>query len=162
MAAAQYASVISLKHTGNVLGLVAVGDAEPPLEQLLGKNDETDEPGHLRVRLPGDPAFVNVPIGQLEAKRLAISRDVLATPQAFAVVDDNVQNVGAPTYGTGTIAPGGAGKKVVVVWQTDDESVPVETVLDGGGKPPPDSSKPTGATHKLVAYEGGSLYVLEV
>jgi len=158
MASALYASVISLKHTGHVLSAVAVGEAEPTIEQLTGKNDTADEPGHLRVRVPGTANFVNVPIDELEARRLAMSSDVLDRPQEFAVVDDNVQDVGDATYGTGSIPPGTAGKKVVVVWQTPDESVPVDTVLDGSGNPP--SNKPAGATHKLVAYEGGSLYVL--
>jgi hypothetical protein len=160
MPPALYASVISLKHTGHVLSAVAVGEAEPTIEQLTGKNDTADEPGHLRVRLPGTAEFLNVPIDELEVKRLRVSGDVLDRPQAFAVVDDNVQDVGDPIYITGTIPPGTAGKKVVVVWQTPDESVPVDTVLDASGNPP--SNEPTGATHKLVAYEGGSLYVLEV
>jgi len=160
MAAATYATVVSLKHTGHVLSAVAVGEAEPTIEQLTGKGDTADEPGHLRVRVPGTADFVNVPIGELKAARLPVNSEVLDRPQAYAVVDDNVQDVGDPNYGTGTVTPGVAGKKVVVVWQTPEESVPVDGVLDTNGDPP--SNEPTGTTHKLVAYEGGSLYVLQV
>ena len=161
MAALQNATVVTLKQTGHVLSVIAAGEVDPPLEQLAGAGaDGTDDPGHLRVRIPGGPDFVNVPIDELETKRVKLTDDLLDRPQSFAVVDGNTQDVGAPKYGTQTDPKGVAGKKVVVVWQTPDESIPVDTVLDSNGDPP--TNAPTGATQKLVSYEGGPLYVVEV
>jgi hypothetical protein len=162
MSAPLFATVISLKHTGHVLAAVAAGGAKPTIEQLTGKDDGADEPGHLRVRIPGATGFVNVPIDQLEATRLPVADDVLERPQSFFLGQgvQPLQEGTAPQYSTGTVSAGTAGKKVVVVWQTPDESIVVEGILDGSGNPP--STQPTGATHQLVAYVDGPLHVLEL
>ena len=162
MSAPLFATVISLRHTGHVLAAVAAGGAKPTIEQLAGKNEAAGEPGYLRARIPADTGFVNVPIGQLEAQRLPVTDDVLERPQSFFLGQgvQPLQEGAAPKYGTATVASGTAGNKVVIVWQTPDETSVVEGVLDASGNPP--ATVPTGATHKLVAYAGGPVHVVEV
>jgi hypothetical protein len=157
MAAPIFATVLFLKHTGHVLGIVEAGAAEPTVDQLTGAGGAPDEPGQLRVRIPGQLGFVNVPADQLDVKRLAVPSDALDQPQSYRLDEGSLQSITDPAY-SGAIANGTEGAKVVVVWQTDEESVVETGVLPAGGAPP--SNEPTDALSKLVAYVGGGLYVV--
>jgi hypothetical protein len=142
------ATVIRLP-TGHVLAAVSSGGLEPTLEDLTAAD-------HVRVRFPGKPGFVNVPISALTAVRVAVSADVLDRSQYY------VAGTGSPplTFGSAPVVnklvpPDAKGKQAIVVWQAGSDSIvssgPIGPLLE------PPGSRPPGATHWLLAYEGGPL-----
>lgn len=147
-----FGTVVHLTATGHVLAVVASGSLEPTIEQLTGGD-------HIRVRFPGESTSVDVPASVLTATRLSIPGDLLDRPQWYVL---NAANTPPLALGTGpeivTQDPvGTAGKKVIVVWQSDDASFPEDGTLDPQGKPP--ANAPTGATAKLVAFVDGPLHL---
>jgi hypothetical protein len=150
-----FATVVHLTPTGHVLAVVTSGSLQPTVEDLTA-ND------HLRVRVPGFSEYVNVPTALLTATRVTITSDVLQRPLWYVFGDGAVPlTLGMePKYNT-AIPSGGttaAGKKYVLVWQTAGDPVAEDSVLDGSGNLP-STTAPPGATAKLVAWEGGPLYV---
>lgn len=156
MAANQlFGTVVHLTTTGHVLGVVTSGSLEPKVEDLTGGD-------HLRVRVPNQADYVNVPTAVLAATRVALTRDVVDRPQWYVFGDGVVPlTLGLePKYDV-TIPSGGtaaSGKKFVVVWQAADAATAEDGVLDASGNIP-SATAPPGATAQLVAWEGGSLYV---
>jgi len=149
-----FATVIHLE-TGHVLAAVSSGGLKPKLEDLTAK-----EP--LRVRFPGTTDFVDVPIAQLKATRVSVTDDVLDRPQHYMLGDglgdgNPPLTLGKAPVVKGSIVPGAEGKKAVVVWQDEPEPVAASGSLGAGGLLP--GIPPPGATHQLLAYEGGPLYL---
>jgi hypothetical protein len=147
------ATVLHLTATGHVLAVVACGELRPTVEQLTAD-------GRLRVRVPDSAKYVDVPADALTATRLGVTEDVLDHPLWYAVGTGAapLTLAGEPQIGPSvTVVKGTAGKKVVVVWQGDDESFVEAGVLDSAGDAP--NEAPTGAVAKLVAYEDGRLYL---
>jgi len=146
-----FGTVLHLTTTGHVLAVVSSGALAPTLEQLTAD-------GHVRVRFPGTTTFVNVSSDMLTAKRMAITPDVLDRAQWYVLGSGAVplQLGSAPTVG----APSGdPGKKCVLVWQGPETSFAEEAVLDAAGDPPAKTEGPPGATARLVACEGGDLFL---
>jgi hypothetical protein len=145
-----FATVMHLE-TGHVLAAVSSGGLEPTLEELTAGD-------HLRVRFPGKPGFVNVPLAALTAARVAVTADVLDRPQFY------VLGTGKPslTFGPGPVfnvdlEEQAKNKQAIVVWQAGSNAI-VASGLIGPGREPP-SPRPPGATHELVAYAGGPLHL---
>lgn len=148
-----FATVIYIEETGHVLAAVTSGGLEPTLEDLtMGE--------HVRVRLPASPDFVNVPPSVLEVARVAATADLLDRPQHYVYgAGATPLSIGQkPAIGGTTVPTAGApGTDAVVVWQDGTESVAAIGPLGAGGIPP--SGPPAGATHQLLAWKGGPLYV---
>jgi hypothetical protein len=150
-----FGTVVHLTATGHVLAAVTSGSVEPTVEDLTGGD-------HLRVRVPGDTDYVDVPSTVLTASRVAIAPDVLDRPHWYVFGDGAVPlTLGLEPQYAVTVTSGGAsasGKKVVIVWQTAEKAIAEDSVLDGSGNLP-STTPPPGATAELVAWEGGPLYV---
>jgi hypothetical protein len=153
----RFGTVVHLSATGHVLTAVASGRLEPTVELLTGG-------AHLRVRFPGESVYVDVPGEVLTATRVAITDDVLDRPQWYVLGNGAVPLTLGPKpeidAGSTTVPAGDKDSKVVVVWQCGEKSVAEGGVLGADGKPP--SEPPPGATARLVAYQGGPLYVVDV
>lgn len=148
--------VAYLTATGHVLAVVTAGTVEPTVEDLTGGD-------HLRVRVPNTDAYVNVPPGLLTAKSVDVTQDVLDRPQAWVFNGGTVPlSLGlAPKYDVTVPGSGGAAaanKKLVVVWQTANDTIPEDRAMDASGNLPT-LTLPAGTTAQLVAWEGGALYV---
>jgi hypothetical protein len=139
-----FATVLHLS-TGHVLAAVTSVGLEPTLEQVTGEDS-------VRVRIPDDPGFVNVPTSALTATRLAVTADVLDRAQHYIVSSGTLILGADPVIGAalGTAPP--ADTEAVAVWQDGSDSVVAEGPVIGNtglpGEPPP------GATHQLLAAEG--------
>jgi hypothetical protein len=145
-----FATVIHLP-TGNVLAAVSSAGLEPTLEDLTAT-----EP--LRVRFPGTPGFVNVPISLLTAARVAVTAaDVLDRPQHYVFGAGNPPVTrGAEPVVDGGDPTGAAGKQAIVVWQVGSESIVSRGPIGAHALPGP---MPPGGTHRLLVYEGGPLHL---
>lgn len=154
----QTGTVVYLTATGHVLAAVTSGAVQPTVEDLTGGD-------HVRVRVPNEDAYVNVPPALLTATSVDVTPDLLDRPQWYVFSGGAVPlSPGpAPQYDVSVPAIGGgapaAGKKLIVVWQTPDEAIPDDTTMDAAGKVPGTVTPPTGATAQLLAWEGGPLYV---
>jgi hypothetical protein len=145
-----FATVMHLP-TGHVLAAVSSGDLEPTLEELTAGD-------HLRVRFPGKPGFINVPLAALTAARVGVTADVLDRPQ-FYVLGTGKPSLtfgAAPLFNT-KLEDQAKNKQAIVVWQAGSDAI-VASGLIGPGRELP-SSPPPGATHELVAYAGGPLHL---
>jgi hypothetical protein len=154
-----FGTVVYLSATGHVLAVVTCGPLEPTVEDLTGG-------GHVRVRVPNKSAYVNVPTALLTATRVEVTEDVLDRPHWHVFNDGAVPlSLGLePQYDATVPAGGGAAasnKKLVVVWQTPSEAIAEDSALDAAGDLPA-STAPPGTTARLVAWEGGALYVKPV
>jgi hypothetical protein len=153
-----FGTVVYLTATGHVLAVVTCGALEPTIEELTGGDC-------IRVRVPNETAYVNVPPALLSVKRVEVTQDVLDRPQWY-VFNDGAVPLSLelePQYDQALPAGGGAaasGKKLVVIWQTPTETIPDDSALDAAGNlPAPATTPPPGATAQLAAWEGGALYV---
>jgi hypothetical protein len=147
---APLATVIHLA-SGHVLAAFFTGGREPTLEDLTAAN-------HLRVRIPGTPGFVNVPISALTAARIPATADVLDRPQHYRLgTGDPALILAKPPIFQGKVADDAVGKPAIVVWQTSDEPIVASGPVGADGVPP--GTRPPGATHALLVYEGGPLHL---
>jgi hypothetical protein len=144
------ATVMHLE-TGHVLAAVSSGGLEPTLEELTAGD-------HLRVRFPGKPGFVNVPLAALTAARVAVGADVLDRSQYY------VLGGGKPplTFGPGPVfnAPledKAKNKQAIVVWQAGSDVIVASGQIGPGLEPL--AARPPEATHELLAYAGGPLHL---
>jgi hypothetical protein len=135
--------------TGQVLAAVAAGARTPTVDELTGGTA-------LHVRTPAGTVEVTPEL--LTATTVAQDSDVLTRPTSFRVT------TGVPPLtltsvlaSLPTAAIGAAGAACLSLWQAGDELEVVHDTLDSVGKLPT-GTKPPGATHRLVAPQGGSLY----
>jgi hypothetical protein len=137
--------------TGHVLAAVSSGGLEPTLEELTAAD-------HVRVRFPGGPGFVNVPSSALTAIRVGASADVLDRSQHYIVGTGNPPlTLGeAPVFNV-TVLSDVKDKHAVVVWQAGGDSIVASGPLGANGEPP--GTRPPGATHWLLAFEGAPLHL---
>jgi hypothetical protein len=137
--------------TGHVLAAASSVGLEPTLEDLTAAD-------HVRVRFPGKPDFVNVPISALTAARLAVTRDVLDRSQYYVVGTGNPPlTLGRAPIVNGQIADDAKDKQAIVVWQAGGDSIVASGPI--GDKSTPPGTVPPGATHQLLAYAGGPLHL---
>ena len=135
--------------TGQVLAAVAAGARTPTVEDLTGGTS-------LHVRTP--VGTVQVTAELLTSTTVARDADVLTRPTSFRVTSGvpPVTLTSALTSLPGT-AIGAAGAACLSLWQAGDELEVMHDTLDNGGVLLT-GTKPPGATHRLVAPQGGSLY----
>jgi hypothetical protein len=136
--------------TGQVLAAVAAGARTPTVEDLTGGTS-------LHVRTP--VGTVEVTAELLTSTTVARDADVLTRPTSFRVTSGvpPVTLTSALKSLQANAVIGAAGADCLSLWQADDELEVVHVTLDNSGKLPTET-KPSGATHRLVAPEGGSLY----
>lgn len=154
MASSANAALLHVE-TGHVLAAVV------PVS-LTAKPDDLKDAltgGHLRVRVPGTDAYVDIPSENLTVTRIAVSGTVLEHAQGYAVVTGGASGpalsfIGDPKIGGAT---GDEGAKAVVAWQVGSEAQVTTGTLGVDGVLP--SHKPPGATASVVAIAGQPLYV---
>jgi hypothetical protein len=149
-------TAVYITETGHVLAVVTSGAFKPTVEDLTGGD-------HLRVRVPNEPAYVNVPVALLSAKQVDVTPDILDRPHRYVFNDGAVPlSPGLDPQYDVTLPPGGgataAGKKLLVIWQTPDQTIPDDMTMDASGNLPT-LTAPQDATAQIVAWEGGALYV---
>jgi hypothetical protein len=135
--------------TGQVVAAVAAGARTPTVEELTGGTS-------LHVRTP--VGTVKVTPELLTSTTVARDADVLTRPTSFRVTG-GVPPVTLTSALKSLLADpiGAAGAECLSLWQAGDELEVVHDTLDNGGVLPA-GTKPPGATHRLVAPQGGSLY----
>jgi hypothetical protein len=147
-----FATVMHLE-TGHVLAAVSSGGLEPTLEELTAGD-------HLRVRFPGKPGFVNVPLAALTAARVGVSADVLDRSQYYVLGGGKPPLTfgGAPILNAG-LEDRAKNKQAIVVWQAGSDVIVASGLIGPGfGRP---ATRPPEATHELLAYAGGPLHLYD-
>lgn len=145
-----FATVIHLP-TGHVLAAVSSAGLEPALEDLTAAE-------HVRVRFPGKPGFVNVPLSVLATVRVAVTADMLDRPQYYVLGAGNPPlTLGLAPVIEEAVAAGDPGRQAIVVWQVGTKSIVSKGPLGTNGDLP--GSPPSGATHRLVVYQEGPLHL---
>jgi hypothetical protein len=137
--------------TGQVLAAVAAGARTPTVEDLTGGTS-------LHVRTPDGTVEVTAEL--LTSTTVARDADVLTRPTSFRVtsgVPPVTLTSALTSLPASTTAIGAAGAECLSLWQAGDELEVVHDTLDNDGKLPT-GTRPPGATHRLVAPHGGSLY----
>jgi hypothetical protein len=137
--------------TGHVLAAVTAVGLTPDKDAL------TD--GHVRVRVPGSDVYVDVPSDHVTATRVPVTDAVLDRAQSYVLgANGTLSFEGEPQVG-GALA-GTEGAQVVVAWQVGSDALVTKGPLGAGSTLP--GSDPTGATARVVAIAGETLYLHEL
>lgn len=135
--------------TGHVLAAVSSGSRAVTVADLTGGT-------HLRVRLPGLAAQVNVTAELLTAKPVPLDDDVLNRPLEYSVGDGvpALTFSGVPINLATAVIDAPDSTAVTSLWQVGDELEVSRSVLKAGK---PEGAAPVRASQRLVACRGEPL-----